>query len=229
MSRIALVIAAHPDDEVLGCGGTIARLTAEEWKVHILILAEGATSRDRSRNRANRLSELSALAKAAHAANAVLGAASVTLGDLPDNRMDTVALLDVVKIVEDAIAQYRPELVFAHHAGDLNVDHRVLHEAAITACRPMPQQSVRELLFFEVASSTEWRPASSGLSFVPALYYDIGDYLETKLRALDAYESEMRPFPHARSIEAQRAMAMWRGATVGLPAAEAFAVGRLLR
>jgi LmbE family N-acetylglucosaminyl deacetylase len=227
--KTALVIAAHPDDEVLGCGGTMARLAAEGWAVHVLIVAEGATSRDRSRDRGARLGELSELAQAALAANARLGVTSVTLGDLPDNRMDSLELLDVVKTVEEAVDRHRPALVLTHHAGDLNIDHRILHDAVVTACRPLPGCPVRELLFFEVASSTEWRPAVSAPAFAPQVSYDISEHLLAQQEALSLYGSEMRAFPHARSIEALVALARWRGASCGVAAAEAFAVGRALR
>ena len=227
--KSALVVAAHPDDEVLGCGGTIARLSSEGWAVHVLIVAEGATSRDSSRNRDARRGELSELGRAANAANAILGAASVVLGDLPDNRMDSIDLLDVVKLVEQSISTHTPRLVFTHHVGDLNVDHRVLHDAVVTACRPLPGTCVEELLFFEVASSTEWTPSPSGPMFAPTVFYDITGHLATKLAALAAYASEMRPFPHPRSLKALEALALWRGASCGLEAAEAFALGRARR
>jgi LmbE family N-acetylglucosaminyl deacetylase len=225
----ALVVAAHPDDEVLGCGGTMARLAAEGWRVHVLIVAEGATSRELVRDRDAHADALSELARAAQAANARLGVASVSLGDLPDNRMDSLDLLDVVKMVEEAVAQHRPSLVMTHHAGDLNIDHRILHDAVVTACRPIPACPVRELLFFEVASSTEWRPAVSAPAFAPQVFYDISGHLAAKREALSAYATEMRPFPHSRSIEAVEALARWRGASCGVPAAEAFTVGRALR
>ena len=143
--------------------------------------------------------------------------------------MDSVDLLEVVKPIEDALARHRPALVFTHHRGDLNIDHRVLHDAVVTACRPVPGSSVEELLFFEVASSTEWRPAASAPVFAPAVFYDIGAHLQTKLDALAAYASEMRPFPHARSSTALEALAKWRGASAGFAAAEAFELGRARR
>ena len=169
------------------------------------------------------------MAAAAHAASAVLGVASVSLGDLPDNRMDSVDLLDVVKLVEEAVALRQPDLVLTHHHGDVNVDHAILHDAVVTACRPIPGFMVRELLFFEVASSTEWRPPSSARPFEPSIFYDVSEHLGTKMLALEAYASEMRDFPHARSYRALEALARWRGASCGCEAAEAFAPGRLIR
>lgn len=147
---------------------------------------------------------------------------------LPDNRMDGMELLDIVRIVEAEIERHRPDLVFTHHAGDVNVDHRVLHDAVITACRPQPGHSVGTLLFFEVPSSTEWRPAASGMQFAPDYFFDVTDFLDRKLEALNAYAPEMRVFPHPRSIKAVEHLAGWRGAMIGCAAAEAFMLGRAI-
>lgn len=226
--KTILVIAAHPDDEVLGCGATIAKHVQLGDKVHVVILAEGATSRDERRDRSQRSTELSQLAEAAHRAKEILGVASLTLHDFPDNRMDSVDLLDIVKIVESSMEKVSPDIVYTHHAGDMNIDHRCTHEAVVTACRPHPQQSVSTLLFFEVPSSTEWQLPGSGQPFIPNWFVDISDTLAKKLKALEAYESEMRPWPHSRSYKAVEALARWRGASVGVEAAETFLVGRNL-
>ena len=226
--KTALVIAAHPDDEVLGCGATIARLSHEGWKVHVLIVAEGATSRAEKRDIEANSGELSALAKCAEEANKILGTTSVSLLSLPDNRMDSLDLLDIVKIVEEHVLKYKPSLIFTHHAGDVNVDHKILHDAVIAACRPQPNYSVKELLFFEVPSSTEWRPASSGIYFTPNYFYDVSEYISKKMAALSAYNPEMRSFPHPRSVDAVNHLARWRGASVGCEAAEAFMLGRCI-
>ena len=227
MRRI-LVVAAHPDDEVLGCGGTIARLADEGSEVHVLILAEGATSRGQQRNPREYASELSELVRCAESANKVLGSASVKVCGFPDNRMDGTELLEVVKVIEEHIDRHRPEIVFAHRNGDVNVDHQVVHDAVIAACRPQPHHPVRGVLLFEVASSTEWRPPASRVTFSPSCYYDIEGVLGRKLDALSKYSSEIRPFPHPRSLEAIEHLARWRGASVGCRAAEAFEIGRLL-
>jgi LmbE family N-acetylglucosaminyl deacetylase len=226
--KTALVVAAHPDDEVLGCGATIARLSHEGWKVHVLIVAEGATSRAEKRDIEANSEELSVLAKCAEEANKILGAASVKLLSLPDNRMDSIDLLDIVKIVEEYILKYKPSLIFTHHAGDVNIDHKILHDAVIAACRPQPNHSVKELLFFEVPSSTEWRPASSGIYFTPNYFYDVSEHISKKMAALSAYQPEMRNFPHPRSVDAVNHLARWRGASVGCEAAEAFMLGRCI-
>jgi LmbE family N-acetylglucosaminyl deacetylase len=222
----ALVIAAHPDDEVLGCGGTMARMADEGWQVHVLILAEGATSRAAQRNRSQHTDELSELERCAHEAGRILGVHDVELDTFPDNRMDSVDLLDVIKRVERAVARVQPRRVLTHHVGDVNVDHSVIHHAVAAACRPLPGSCIKEVLYFEVASSTEWRHARSLPPFAPNLFVDISATLDRKLKALEAYASEMRPFPHARSVRALEHLSHWRGATVGCDAAEAFEIGR---
>ncbi len=226
--KSVLVVAAHPDDEVLGCGGTMARLADEGRDVHVLILAEGVTSRASKRDRQGQTAELSGLKRCAESASAILGCASVKLCDFPDNRLDGVELLELVKVIEAEIARHQPSLLLTHHSGDVNVDHRVLHEAVLAACRPQPGHPVRQLLFFEVASSTEWRPPDGNGGFLPNCFYDIDRHLARKLEALKAYPTELRAFPHPRSVEAVEHLARWRGATVGCRAAEAFVVGRII-
>ena len=221
MNRI-LIVAAHPDDEVLGCGGTIARHADEGDQVQVLIVAEGATSRLKHRDRLQAGYELSVLAQAAQAAGSILGAAGVELLDLPDNRLDSLDRLDLIKQIENRIDHYRPEVVYVHHSGDVNVDHRRLHEAVITACRPMPGQVVQKLLSYEVASSTEWQPTGSAPAFQPNWFVNISKQWKRKRQALEVYSSEMRAWPHARSLEAVEHLARWRGAQIGVEAAEAF-------
>lgn len=222
-------MCAHPDDEVLGCGATMARRAALGDEVHVLILAEGITGRDEGRDLAARNAELTALRHAAQAAADVLGARSVTFCGFPDNRMDSVELLDVVKAVERFLAEWSIDDVYTHHAGDLNVDHRITHHAVLTACRPLPGARVRSLLCFEVPSSTEWQSRGLGEPFTPAWFEDATQTLHTKVAALRCYEEEMRLWPHPRSYEAVDVLARWRGASVGLPAAEAFELVRLIR
>lgn len=228
MSRSILVVAAHPDDEALGCGATIAKHKKCGDEVHVVILAEGVTSRDKKRDCKQRSSDLSQLAKAAHKANEVLGVSSLTLHDFPDNRMDSVNLLDVIKVVEEIVNKYKPEIVYTHHHGDLNIDHKIVHEAVMTACRPMPSQIAKTLLFFEIPSSTEWQIPNSTSYFMPNWFMNVTNTLSIKLRALELYQSEMRKWPHSRSIEAVEHLARWRGASVGVEAAEAFVLGRNL-
>ena len=225
-----LVVAAHPDDEVLGCGGTIAKHALAGARVHILILAEGATSRAGSRRTglSSSASALRTLREAARRAGKLLGAVDVSLAGLPDNRLDGVELLDIVKKIESAIAAARPDIVYTHHNGDVNVDHRIAHDAVIAAVRPQPGNRIRGLYFFETPSSTEWRPPASMPPFQPSHFVDIAKTLDRKMSALRAYDSEMRAWPHPRSYRAIEHLARWRGATVGCEAAEAFENGRTI-
>ena len=227
-STQVLIIAAHPDDEVLGCGGSIAKHADSGDEVTVLIVSEGATSRQKERNRLDFIDKLSCLAKAAEIAGNILGAKAVELLDLPDNRLDSLDRLDLIKCIEDRIKSLRPEVVYVHHAGDLNIDHRRLHEAAVTACRPMPGEPVRRLLSFEVPSSTEWQAPGSAPAFLPNWFVDISAQLSRKQEALLAYATEMRPWPHARSVEALEHLARLRGSQIGVEAAEAFCLLRQL-
>ena len=221
-SRTILVLAAHPDDEVLGIGGTIARHAASGDHVHVAIAAEGATARDDTRDARARHAGIESLQSAARKAAGILGVKSVRFLGFPDNRCDSVDRLEVVKAIEAVVAELRPDTVYVHHCGDVNIDHRILHEAAFTACRPQPGHPVRRLLSFETPSSTEWAPPNSLPQFLPTVFLDISRHWPAKLAALGAYESEMRPSPHPRSAGAIENLARWRGATAGLEMAEAF-------
>lgn len=222
-----LVVAAHPDDEVLGCGGTITRLSQEGHNVYIAILGEGVTSRYQHQEEADQ-GQVKALHARSQQVAELLGAKDLFLYNLPDNRFDTVPLLDVIKIIEELIERLQPEVVYIHHGGDLNIDHVIMHRAVLTATRPMIDCSVKEVYAFEVPSSTEWA-FQQFQPFRPNVFMDISTTLETKLKAMKLYESEGRAFPHPRSPEALRALAQWRGSTAGLKAAEAFELIRAVR
>jgi len=224
-----LLVSAHPDDEVLGCGASIAKWSSRGEEVHILIMAEGATSRTENRDIDLKSEELSLLAKSAQKAGEILGATSVKLLGFPDNRMDSLDRLDVIKAVEMEIDRLKPHTVVTHHSGDLNIDHRTVHEAVVTACRPQPNQSVRRLLTFEVPSSTEWQPAESNRPFQPNWFEDIIETIDRKIEALKVYELEMREWPHPRSLKNVENLARWRGSSVGCQAAEAFMLIREIR
>ncbi|MBI5164710.1 MAG: PIG-L family deacetylase [Magnetospirillum sp.] len=215
-----LVVAAHPDDEVLGCGGTIARHAAAGDRVVIVLVADGVESRQAGG------ADKAARRAAAVAAAAALGAEAPRFLDFADQRLDVMALLDIVQSIEPVVAEVRPTVVYTHHGGDLNLDHRLVHQAVMTACRPVPGSSVRNILAFEVPSSTEWAGPAIGPPFLPNLFVDIAAFVDAKTRALACYGEEMRPFPHPRSPGAVAALATWRGASCGLAAAESFIVLR---
>lgn len=222
-----MVIAAHPDDEVLGCGATMARHAARGDVVHTIILADGITSRE-GLSGAARHRKLAALHQAAKQANDCLGVKKVELLGFPDNRMDSVDRLDIIQAIEKKIAKFRPRVVYTHHPGDLNIDHQITHDAVAVASRPLPGQTIEKVLCFEVPSSTEWRFTGSGPAFLPNWLVDVSAHLGTKIAALRQYKAEMRPWPHPRSYKAVAHLARWRGASVGVDAAEAFVLARML-
>ena len=226
MQRSVLVLAAHPDDEVLGCGGTIAKFADSGAIIHVAFLADGVFSRQG--NEEKQLDKLARRRSASRNSCAILGVKSVSFGDLPDNRMDTIALLDITQSIEKLIAEHQPDTVFTHHAGDVNIDHRRTHEAAVTACRPQLGHPVKTFLSFEVPSSTEWQLPGSAPIFAPNWFVDISSTLDRKLTALEAYLTELREWPHPRSRRGVDYLARWRGAAVGVDAAEAFVLGRQL-
>lgn len=223
-----LVLAAHPDDEVLGCGGTVAKLSSEGHEVHFAILGEGITSRYRERSAADG-QLLEALHAHSRKAGEILGVRSVQLKDLPDNRFDTVPLLEIVKIIENLVEQIQPEVVFTQHGGDLNIDHERIFRATLTATRPMQGCPVRAVYAYEVPSSTDWAFGQFSPALSGHLFFDISETLEKKIAAMQCYESEARDFPHPRSPEALRAVARRWGSVTGSNAAEAFSVIRELR
>lgn len=221
--RTVLVVAAHSDDEALGCGGTISRHVAEGDTVYAVFLADGVSSRN-----CGSCSDQDDRMAAAEQARQVLGIYKNYYLGLPDNRLDSLPLLDVIQPLERVISEVKPEIIYTHHYGDLNVDHQITHQAVMTACRPMPGSYLKEIYTFEVMSSTEWA-ASNESPFFPNYYVDIGNYLDVKLKALNMYIMEMREEPHSRSIKHIEYLARHRGSTVGVIAAEAFMAIRILR
>lgn len=215
-----LVIAAHPDDEVLGCGATIARLSTEGNDVSIAILGEGITSRYMKREEADK-KLIHELKEKARKVGEFLGAKDVFLFDLPDNRFDTIALLDIVKLAEDIIRNVNPVVIFTHHSGDLNIDHNITHRAVLTATRPQKGCNIKELHTFEVPSSTEWAFDEFKI-FKPNLFFDITKTIETKIKAIEMYDSEVMKFPHPRSTENLRVISKKWGGIIGCEYAEAF-------
>ena len=221
-----LIIAAHPDDEVLGCGGTIARLIKEGFEVYTLILGEGITSRDDMRDRKRREEEITELKGEAKEANKILGVKEVFFYDFPDNRFDTVPFLDIVKVVEKVKNSINPEIIFTHYEMDLNIDHQITYRAVITATRPLKEETVKEIYSFEIPSSTEWRYP---LNFSPDVFFDISTTIDIKIRALGKYKTELKKYPHSRSLEGVKLIAKNWGIKVGLEYVEAFKVVRILK
>ena len=212
-----LVIAAHPDDEVLGCGGTIARHVKEGDSVYILFLGDGVSSRGDSDP-----SMVNARKESAVKACEVLGAAVVGFERFPDNMFDTVPLLDIVRVVESTKKDTNPQIIYTHHGGDLNIDHRITCQAVLTAFRPHPNEEFSEIRAFETNSSTECSTSAIMPPFIPDTFVDISEYLDKLLNAYACYADEIREEPHARSLEALKIAVLRRGREAGLHAAEAF-------
>lgn len=215
-----LVFAAHPDDELLGLGGTIRRLVNEGVEARAVIMAEGITSRASTREEADK-DELEKLKEDAKQASEIIGYSGIDFCGLPDNRMDGLDLLSVIKLVSNYVEKYKPDTIFTHHHGDLNIDHRITCEAVLTACRPVGNYDVKRIYAFETPSSTEWNYNYTE-SFNPNVYFDISDTLEAKIKGMGCYKSESAKYPHPRSPESLSALAQHRGSNVGMKYAEAF-------
>jgi len=214
------VVAAHPDDEALGCGATIIKHTRDGDVVQIVFLADGFGSREGGIHRDN----------SAQQASKSLGCKNPVFLGYPDNQLDTVPLLTLVKKIESIVGDFQPNIIYTHSFSDLNIDHQITHKATITACRPQPEFCVKEIYSFETLSATHWQSQSMNNAFIPNHFVDISDYLlKKKNKVLECYDKEMRVYPHARSYESIRALAMHRGATIGLAYAEAFQVERLIK
>lgn len=224
-----LIVAAHPDDEILGVGGTIARHIEAGDEVYALILGEGQTSRYEKREGA-REGIVEELHKNTLAAADILGIKEVFFENFADNRFDREDLLDIVKAVERKIAALQPGIIYTHHRGDLNIDHQITYRAVLTATRPMADQPVKEIYTFETVSSTEWNFTYRGEQFAPNVFVKLTEeQFGKKLAAMEKYETELCEYPHPRSLEMLKAVAArWGGVAGGQPV-EAFEVVRIIR
>lgn len=225
-----MIVVAHPDDELLGTGASMNKLI-EEYGItaHVVILGEGITSRSTDRNVEKWKNELSIHKQNIKNAQKAIGYHSVSVYDFPDNRFDTVALLDIIKIIEKEKQQFSPEIIFTHHGGDVNIDHQRTFEAVITACRPMNHEKVKTIITFETPSGTEWRASSDPRHFIPNFFISVSEEnLNAKIKGMESYEFEKRPYPHPRSPQALKIQAQRWGIAVGTEFAEAFEIIRMI-
>ncbi len=233
-----LVIAAHPDDEVLGMGGTLKKLTKTKNKVKVVFLATGINAR-RSKEYINDTKytvdpnlqkimnkQIQKLQLDAKNALKILGVNDIEFIDFPDNEMDKISNLEITKKIEKLINQFKPEIIYTHTKHDVNVDHRAIFHAVITATRPIHKSKVKKVICFEVPSSSEWL---FGDNFTPNIFVDIKKELPLKLKAIKKYKNELRNFPHPRSVEALNSIAKRWGTVSGFEAAEAFQLIRELQ
>jgi LmbE family N-acetylglucosaminyl deacetylase len=225
-----LVVVAHPDDELLGLGASMNRLISEyNTCVHVVILGEGITSRSDKRDVKKWEEELLIHRNNIKKAQATIGYNSVSIYDFPDNRFDTVSLLDIVKVVEKEKKAHEPDIIFTHHGGDVNIDHQRTFEAVITSTRPMKDERVKSIITFETPSGTEWRASSDPKHFIPNFFISFSSLnLQQKVSGMESYEFEKRKYPHPRSPEALKIQAQRWGISIGCDYAEAFCIVRLI-
>jgi LmbE family N-acetylglucosaminyl deacetylase len=223
-NKKVMIVVAHPDDELLGLGASMHKFIVEKkMQTHVVILGEGITSRSDKRDKSLWENELETHKRNIESARQAIGYHSVSTYDLPDNRFDTVPLLDIVKIVEKEKIKFQPDIIFTHHGGDLNIDHRRTFESVVTSCRPMEGETVKTILTFETPSGTEWRASTDPHHFIPNFFITFEEKdMEAKIVGMEAYQFEKRNFPHPRSGEALKIIARRWGVTVGKSYAEAF-------
>lgn len=226
-----MIVAAHPDDELLGLGASMHKLIKEEnVTTHVVILGEGITSRSDVRDVEEWKDVLEKHHQNMYSAAKIIGYHSVKSYNFSDNRFDSHALLDIVKVVEHEKENFQPDIILTHHGGDLNIDHQLTFQAVMTATRPMQEECVKAVITFETSSATEWQATCDPRTFTPNLFMEISEEdLQAKIDAMAAYQYETREFPHPRSAEALRIMAQYRGYTVGKRLAEAFQIIRFIK
>ena len=225
-----LIVVAHPDDELLGLGATMHRLINDySVKTHVVILGEGLTSRSLTRNSKEWTEQLLIHKTNIRSAQNEIGYHTLNTYDFPDNRFDSVDLLDIIKVIEKEKKSFVPDVIFTHHGGDLNIDHQRTFEAVLTASRPMYDETVKAIITFETPSGTEWRSNTDPRHFLPNLYISVSsENIEAKIKGMEKYKFETRKFPHPRSPEALRILAQRWGISVGVNYAEAFSIVRII-
>ena len=221
-----LVIAAHPDDEVLGCGGTIARLTAEGAECHLLIVTDGSSAQYRESDHLYEIIE--AKKKETKGCADLMGFKSICYGELPDMKLDTTPHIRINQVIEKVIDEIQPDTVFTHFWGDVNRDHQEVYKSTLVAVRPVMGQVVKELYCYRVPSSTEWTPNKADTMFMPNYFVDIENFAEQKYKAFACYSTELRDYPHPRSVQYLRENDKVVGLRVGLLVAEEFMMLRKL-
>lgn len=222
-----LIIAAHPDDEVLGLGGTIAKHTKNGDEVHLLIITDGSTSqykksKELSKIIDNKKKETEDCAK-------ILGISTIIYGNLPDMKLDITPHIEINEVIENAINIIKPDIVYTHFWGDVNQDHIQVFNSTLVAVRPMVNQSVKEIYCYNVPSSTEWGSYNQFVAFSPNTFVDISKYFDIKQKAIECYKTELRNYPHPRSIECIKNYDKDCGLKVGVKMAESFVMIRNIK
>jgi LmbE family N-acetylglucosaminyl deacetylase len=223
-NKKVMIVVAHPDDELLGLGATMNKLIHEMGvKTHVVILGEGITSRSDNRDPVLWKQELETHRKNIDSAQKSIGYHSVSIYQLPDNRFDSVDLLDIIKLIEKEKKAFNPDVIFTHHGGDVNIDHQRTFEAVLTSTRPLESENVKTIITFETPSGTEWRSAADPKHFIPNLFFEVSEKnVDAKIKGMESYEFEKRAYPHPRSPEALKVIAQRWGVVTGKHFAEAF-------
>lgn len=225
MNKI-LVIAAHPDDEVLGMGGTIAKLTKDGNEVNVLIVTDGSSSQYRDSIDLKKI--IDEKEKETWACAKKLGVKNIYYGQQPDMKLDCTPHINVNKVIEDLIDRLEPNIVFTHFWGDVNMGHLNVYKSTLVAVRPVMGQVVKELYCYRVPSSTEWTPCKADTMFMPNVFVDISGQAEQKYEAFAEYRTELREYPHPRSVQYLKELDIARGLEVGQGPTETFVLLRKL-
>tara|TARA_R110002049_G_scaffold256862_1_gene432278 strand:- start:638 stop:1336 length:699 start_codon:yes stop_codon:yes gene_type:complete len=220
-NKTVVAVVAHPDDEALGCIGTLCKHVKNGDSVYVIYMADGELSRNKEAHK-----KISGRYNAADECCKLIGVKDKYFVNLPDNKMDTIPLLDIVQKIEGIFKTLKPEIIYTHFGNDLNIDHRITYQAVMTACRPLEGSSVERILCFEVLSSTEWGSTSIGEAFTPNYFVDISNQWSLKLKSLDIYKEEMRDGENSRTINNVKNLSAFRGNSVGFQYAEAFVLER---
>ncbi|MFO7523825.1 MAG: PIG-L deacetylase family protein [Ignavibacteriaceae bacterium] len=215
-----LVIAAHPDDEVYGMGGTIAKLSNDGNEVHVLIVTDGSTIQYKNHSQLDQI--ITNKKNEIEKANRILGTKEIHFGNLPDMRLDSIDHIEINKVIEEAVNDINPQVVYTHFYGDVNLDHQRVYEATLVACRPIPNQVVKEIFCYRVPSSTEWAPQNETSFFRANVINCIENFEKQKSEAIEAYKTEIREYPHPRSVRAVKALDLALGLKYGIGPAEEF-------
>jgi len=223
-----LVVVAHPDDEVLGCGATIAKMKKQGSQIFCLILGQGKSSRYQS-EKDNFKKEQEGLRKEAEKSGKILGISKIFFDNFPDQKYETVPLIEIIKSIEKIKNEIKPDVIFTHHAGDLNLDHQIIFKAVMTAFRPIKGETVKEIYSFEIPSSTEWSAPRRKSYFVPNVFVDISETISKKISAMASYKSELKKYPHPRSLKSLKIIAQRWGTVSGKNFAEAFELIRWIK
>lgn len=221
-----LVIAAHPDDEVYGMGGTIAKLTSQGHEVHVLFVTDGCSAQYAENPHLQDI--IIKKRREALAANKILGVKNIFFGDFPDMKLDTVAHIEINKLIEKTVSDLEPEIVFTHFYGDVNLDHQAVYRSTLVAVRPIYGQCVKKVYCYRVPSSTEWSPQLASTVFMPNVIVDVTDYERLKEPAILSYQTEIREYPHPRSVQYVKETDRARGLQWGLGSSEEFMLLRAL-